>query len=189
MCDKKSSPPASTYAASPLSPLRLRGCGSNPPPPPPPSPAPPGAARPAAPWPGAGDPQTWFLARRTVNTARLLEQNKPFYQRFPSKPESMRVTCKHKPFFWVGAGRRRNGIRPSFPFLGAEMRSVETNTWRISLPVACRARKLGFLFDSLAFGFFCEKSFFCVRHGMGATNEVAGGWGKGRQKFCSILLS
>ncbi len=120
MCYQKSSPPTSTYAASPLSPLRLRGCGSNPPPPPPPSPAPPGGARTAPPGPGAGDPQTWFLARTTVNTLRLLEQNRTFYQRFPSKSESMRVACKHKPFFLGGGGQAGGGTEfaPLFPFPG-----------------------------------------------------------------------
>ncbi len=188
MCDQKRSPPASTYAASPLSPL-LRGCGSKSPPPTPPSPAPPGAARTAPPGPGAGDPQTWFLTRTTVNTARLLEHNRTFYQRFPSKPESVRVTCKHKPFFgWVGAGRRRNGIRPSFPFLGAEMRSGETNTWRISLPFAYRARKLGFLFNSLTFGFFCEKSFFECGMAWGQrTKLLAGGARKAKKMFNAVF--
>ncbi len=96
--------------------------------------------------------------------------------------------------FFGGGGGRPAEERNSplfFPFLGAEMRSVETNTWRISLPFACRARKLGFLFDSFAFGFFCEKSFFCVRHRMGATNEdeVACGRGKKSKKLFNAVFS
>ncbi len=127
-----------------------------------------------------------LLGRRSI-LPNFWSRTNPFIRDFPRNLNPCGWRANTNPFFFLGGGGRRPAEERNsplfFPFLGAEMRSGETNTWRISLPFACRARKLRFLFDSLAFGFFCEKSFFECGMAWGQRTKLLAGGARGGRNF------